>query len=93
MKMREYVDAIQGAGSWDHIHDCISRMDITGWSLPSVEVDGRKVNIFPGSDREITLDAIKTEIRRVLAQIDGADGSTSFDEALGRRQRVHRPRG
>lgn len=68
MKMRDYVDAIQGAGSWDRMHDLIARQEILGWQMPMVEVDGRQVHIFPGSDREVTIEAVKGEIRKVFYQ-------------------------
>jgi hypothetical protein len=73
MKMREYVDGIQGAGSWDNMHDRIAGGHIGGWSMPPVDVDGMRVNIFPGTDREVTLEAVQAEIRKVLRPLpDGA---------------------
>lgn len=66
--MREYVDGLQGKGSWDRMHDLIAKKELFGWSLPPVEVDGRKVNIFPGDDREVTLERVQNEIRKVFAQ-------------------------
>lgn len=74
MKMREYVDGIQGPGSWDRMHDMIDKMIIFGWEMPPVEVDGRKVHIFPGSDREVTLEQVQNEIRKVFAQTAGQSG-------------------
>lgn len=68
MKMREYVDAIQGAGKWDEMHDLIDRKEMFGWSLPPVEVDGRRCNIFPGTDREVTLESVQSELRKIFAQ-------------------------
>ena len=70
MKMREYVDAIQGAGSWDRMHDLINVRRIGGWDLPPVDVDGVTVNIFPGADREVTLEQVKNEIQKAFAQRD-----------------------
>lgn len=67
MKMREYVDGIQGAGSWDRMHDMIANQQILGWRMPPVEVDGRKVSIFPGDNREVTLEQVQNELRRVFA--------------------------
>lgn len=66
MKMREYVDGLQGAGAWDRMHDLISHGDLFGWSMPPVEVDGRKVNIFPGSNREVTLEQVQNEVRKAM---------------------------
>lgn len=66
MKMRDYVDAIQGDGSWDRMHDLIERQQIFGWQMPMIEIDGRQVHVFPGSDREVTLEAVKNEIRKVF---------------------------
>ena len=66
--MREYVDGIMGAGKWDHMHDFIERQEIFGWSLPPIEVDGRKCNIFPGSNREVTLESVQDELRKIFAQ-------------------------
>lgn len=68
MKMREYVDSLRGAGSWDQMHDLIDQKHILGWELIPVEVDGRKVSIFPGSSREVTLEQVQNEIRKALAQ-------------------------
>lgn len=67
MKMREYVDVIQGEGAWDRMHDCIDRQELFGWSLLPVEVDGPKVHIFPGDDREVTLEAVQDQVRKALA--------------------------
>jgi len=67
MKMREYVDNIQGHGSWDNMHD-LKR--IFGWSLPPVSVDGHKVHIVPGENREVTLEEVQNEIRKAFAAID-----------------------
>jgi hypothetical protein len=66
MKMREYVDGIQGAGAWDRMHDMIERRELFGWEIPPVEIDGRKVNIFPGEDREATLEAVQDEVRKIM---------------------------
>ncbi len=70
MKMRDYVDGIQGAGSWDRMHDLIDRQELFGWSMPLVEVDGHRVHIFPGADREVTLEAVQDEVRKVLRDVD-----------------------
>ncbi len=66
MKMREYVDKIEGEGSWDRMHDLINDMNLFGWSMPEVEVDGAMVAIFPGTDREVTLEQVQNEIRKSL---------------------------
>lgn len=71
MKMREYVDSIQGPGSWDRMHDLIERKELFGWTMPPIEVDGATVNIFPGEDREVTLEQVKDELRKVFAQVGG----------------------
>lgn len=63
--MREYVDGIQGEGSWDRMHDQINGMNLHGWTMPELDVDGIKVAIFPGSDRECTVEQVKNEIRKV----------------------------
>jgi hypothetical protein len=34
MKMREYVDRIQGEGTWDRMHDLIAKQEIFGWPMP-----------------------------------------------------------
>lgn len=73
MKMRDYVDAIQGVGSWDRMQDAIERQELFGWSLPPVDVDGRRVNIFPGTDREAMLEDVQEEIRKVFAAIDAGE--------------------
>lgn len=69
MKMRDYVDGIQGTGSWDRMHDMIEDGKILGWSMPPVEVDGRTVHIFPGTDREVTLERVQDEIRKTLKRM------------------------
>ena len=66
LTMREYVDAIQGEGAWDQMHDLIERRQLLGWKLPPVTVDGTTVNIFPGSNREVTLQQVQDEIRKGL---------------------------
>jgi hypothetical protein len=80
MKMREYVDGIQGVGSWDRMHDAIDRQEIRGWTLPPIEVDGMHVNIFPGTDREVMLEAVQNEIRKVFAQRDDWEDITEFPD-------------
>jgi len=70
MKMREYVDSIQGKGSWDHIHECIAKGEMFGWSLPPVYVDGHEVHIFPGSNQEILLEDVQSAIKKVLATLN-----------------------
>lgn len=64
--MREYVDGIQGAGSWDRMHDLIEQKQMFGWEMPPVEVDGATVHIFPGTDREVTLEQVQAEIRNTI---------------------------
>lgn len=71
MKMREYVDGIQGQGSWDRMHDLINQKMLGGWTMPPVEVDGRKVSIFPGNDREVTLEQVQNEIRKCFRNDPG----------------------
>lgn len=66
--MREYVDAIQGEGSWDRMHDLIEQKQIFGWEMPALMVDGHEVRIFPGTDREVTWEEVAAEIRKVFAQ-------------------------
>jgi len=68
MKMREYVDSIQGDGAWDRIHEMIQQGRIDGWDMPPVNVDGHEVHIFPGEDREVTLEQVQNEIRKVWKQ-------------------------
>jgi len=68
MKMREYVDAIQGAGAWDRMHDLITDGKIFGWRLPPIHVDGTTVYIFPGTNREVSLGEVRDEIRKAFAQ-------------------------
>jgi hypothetical protein len=70
IKMRDYVDGIQGAGAWDRMHDLIEEGERFGWTMPPVEVDGRRVAIYPGTDREVTLEAVQNEIRKAFAQGD-----------------------
>ncbi len=66
MKMREYVDSIQGDGAWDRIHELIQQGRIDGWVMPPVNVDGHEVRIFPGEDREVTLEQVQNEIRKLI---------------------------
>jgi hypothetical protein len=69
MKMRDYVDGIQGPGSWDTMHDLIDKQQILGWDLPPIMVDNHLVHVFPGTDREVTLEAVQNEVRKALAEI------------------------
>lgn len=73
MKMREYVDGIQGAGAWDRMHDLIGRKQLFGWAMPPVQVDGHHVSIFPGEDREVTLEAVQDELRKVFASVEAGE--------------------
>ena len=68
-KMRDYVDGIRGPGTWDQMHDKIDRKEVFGWEMPPVEVDGIITHIFPGEDREVTLEQVKDSIRRALLEI------------------------
>jgi hypothetical protein len=69
MKIRDYVDELQGKGSWDSMHDLIGAGQIRGWTMPTIDVDGRSVDIFPGRNREVTLEAVIAAARSALAQI------------------------
>lgn len=71
MTMREYVDGIMGTGAWDRMHDAIDRKELIGWSLPPLDVDGRRVHIFPGTDREVTVDAVRNEVRKFMSAKNG----------------------
>lgn len=77
MNMRDYVDARAGHGSWDRMHDMIDVGSVGGWTLPLVDVDGVSVHVFPGSNREVTLDAVQNEIRAAIGRIVLGD----FDES------------
>lgn len=66
--MREYYDKAHGAGAWDRMHDLISHGELSHWKQPDIEVDGRTVSIFPGTNREVTLEQVQTEIRKIFAQ-------------------------
>jgi hypothetical protein len=77
--MREYVDALQGEGAWDRMHDQINGMNIDGWAMPPLMVDGKLVHIFPGTDREVTVDQVKNEIRKALSQIANGE-CESFED-------------
>jgi hypothetical protein len=76
MKMRDYYDATHGRGAWDRMHELIAQKIILGWRQPGIEVDGRKVSIFPGEDRECTLEQVQDEIRKVFAQVDRSETTT-----------------
>lgn len=67
MKMRDYVDGIQGNGSWDKMHDLINRRQLFGWDMPPIFVDGHRVNIFPGTNREVTLAEVQDEVRKIIS--------------------------
>ncbi len=71
--MREYVDGIQGEGSWDRMHASINKMEIFGWTMPPVEVDGKTVHIFPGENREVTLEEVQMCIRKLWFEIGCPD--------------------
>lgn len=70
MLMREYYDAKHGPGSWDRMHDKIDDMDIFGWVQPELIVDGHTVSVFPGTNREVTVEQITAELRKVLHSHD-----------------------
>lgn len=70
MKMREFVDAQMGEGAWDNMHDLIDEKELFGWKMPAVPVDGRLVHIFPGENREVTLEAVQNEIRKVFRKME-----------------------
>lgn len=70
MLMREYYDKKHGEGAWDRMHDLIYKMQIHGWVQPDFDIDGKYVSVFPGTDREITVEAVEAELRRVFLQID-----------------------
>lgn len=75
MKMREFVDAAEGEGSWDQMHD-------TGiFETVPVEVGGTIVQIFPGTDREVTVEKVQAEVRKALAEITSAnsEGAGNFN--------------
>lgn len=63
MKMREMVDKANGKGAWDRMHD--SGM----FDLRSLRVGETMVSIFPGTDREVTVEKVEAEIRKALAYI------------------------
>ncbi len=72
-KMREYVDEIQGSGAWDGMHDLIGEMSLVGWDMPPVTVDGKVFHVFPGTNREATVEEVQAEIRRALALVAAGD--------------------
>lgn len=74
--MRDYYDATHGAGAWDRMHDLIAQKNIFGWEQPEIEVGGHTVSIFPGEDRECTLDQVKDELRKVFAQVERSESTT-----------------
>lgn len=87
--MREYVDGIQGEGAWDRMHDLIDCKELFGWKMPPVEVDGKTVSIFPGTDREVTLERIQAELRKCLTRLgvgdfEEVDPMTADDAAIPR---------
>lgn len=71
MKMREYVDNIKGEGYWDKMLDLIAEGELWGWTMPDIPLDGGKVYIFPGENREVTLEEVQAEIRRTLNNVRG----------------------
>ena len=64
--MREYVDDFRGEGAWDNMHDLIDKKALFGWDLVPITVDGRLVHIFPGTNREATLEQVQDELRKSL---------------------------
>jgi len=74
--MREYVDGLRGPGAWDRMHDAIGAGQMFGWDMPPVRVDDAVVHIFPGTNREVLLEDVKSEIRRTLRSIDSNDAAT-----------------
>src|SRR5689334_1054700 len=66
VKMREHVDATMGNGAWDRMHDLIAVGRLDGWTLPPMVVDGVSVSLFPGSNREVTVEEVEAEVRKCI---------------------------
>lgn len=63
MKMREMVDAANGEGAWDRMHD-------SGlFEKVLINVGDTIVSIFPGTNREVTVETVRAEIRKALAWV------------------------
>lgn len=63
MKMRELFDRNNGKGTWDRMYD-------SGlFEKVPIKVDGTMVSIFPGTDREVTVEKVEAEIRKALTVI------------------------
>lgn len=82
MKMREYVDGLQGPGSWDRMHDLIEKRQLFGWRLPPIPLGeaGGTVHIFPGTDREVTLEAVQAEVLRAINSVQAGDYEDVLDD-------------
>jgi len=63
MKMREMFDKANGAGAWDRMHDSGIFENVP------VRVGETMVSVFPGSDREVTVEKVQSEIRKALIEI------------------------
>lgn len=74
-KMREYVDKLAGEGAWDDMHDLFEDGSFSGLSTIPVMVDGAVVNIIPGTDREITIEQVKAEVRKAIAQVESGEAT------------------
>jgi hypothetical protein len=83
MKMRAYVDGIQGSGSWDRMHAAIARKETFSWVMPQITVDGVVVQIIPGLDLEITLEEVRTLIRKRLREANAFRQMTIIPRPVG----------
>lgn len=60
MKMRDLFDKANGASAWDQMHDSDIFLNVP------INVDDTMVSIFPGTDREVTVEKVQAEVRKAL---------------------------
>ena len=84
--MRDYVDGVQGKGVWDRMHDILEKgpdlATIGDWDLPEITVDGVTVAVFPGTNREVTLEDVEGEVARVLAENSNKGGHARMSPGM-----------
>lgn len=69
-KMREYVDELAGEGAWDKAHDLLGVLGLP--NIPMV-INGHRIYILPGTDREATVEQVQAEVRKAIAQVENGE--------------------
>ena len=71
--MREYVDKLAGEGAWDAAHDQFKKTGVLSLPTFPLVVDEITVDILPGTDREVTVEQMRAEVRKAIAQVENGE--------------------